>query len=390
MTALYSAPASQHEGIRDARILIADDTQLILESLTRELVKEKYDVTCAKNGREAITRLHANHFDLVITDLVMPEVGGIELLQEIKKTDPGTSVIIFTGHGDMNSAINALRLGADDYVLKPCEVDELLLRVSNCLEKRSLLRQLKEQNTRLMTEIVERKRLEEELRDYAEKVKFFSYSIAHDIKAPATSLHGLVHRLVNKFNGNLPEKAHRYCAQIVYASQQIVTLVDQINSYVSAKESPLKFDWIELNKVIRSVKKEFALQLDARHIRFVSPKKLPAIRADGTALVRVLRNCMDNALKYGGNELRQIELDYRQTSKFHMLSMKNDGKAMTRDECETVFEVFKRQQSSRGITGTGLGLAIVKELIHQHQGEVWAEPGDKKGVCFHMSIARNL
>ena len=116
------------------KILIVDDKQQTLDSLAKELIREEYVVTCAINGQEAITRLRNNHYDLVITNLMMPGVNGIGLLREIKKTAPETSVIIFTAYGDMNSVIDALRLGADDYLLKPCDIDELLFRVSHCLE----------------------------------------------------------------------------------------------------------------------------------------------------------------------------------------------------------------------------------------------------------------
>ncbi len=372
------------------KILIADDKPLILGSLKKALSNQEYQVTGAGNGKEVITCLRDGQYDLVITDLMMPEINGTELIQEIKKTAPETSVIIFTGYGDMHSVIDALRAGVDDYLLKPCEIDELLLRVSNCLEKRSLVHRLKEQNRRLKKEILARKRLEEKLRGQAEKVKLFSYSIAHDIKAPAISLHGLTHLVDKKFKPLLPQKGQDYCNQILHSSLQIITLVDQINSYMAAKESQLRLEWVPMQKVVGSVRKEFELQLDGRQIHWVEPSDLPTIRADGTALVRALRNCIDNALKYGGEELHEIIINYKQTPKFHIFSVSNDGVGMTRDECDTIFELFTREKSSGGVQGTGLGLAIVKELIQQHKGEVWADPGEEKGVSFYMSIARDL
>jgi len=272
-------------------ILIVDDKQQTLDSLAKELSREEYVVTCAANGKEAITRLRDNHYDLVITNLMMPVVNGIILLREIKKTAPETSVIIFTAYGDMNSVINALRLGADDYLLKPCDIDEVLFRVSHCLEKRNLLQQLTEQNHSLRKEIAERRRLEEELREHAEKIKLFSYSIAHDIKAPAISLYGLAKLFIKKFDALLPEKGHSYCAQFLHSSQQIVILVDQINSYMSAKEIPLNLERIQLQQLIESTREEFALQLDARRIKWVvEPKEFPAILADKMAILRVMRN----------------------------------------------------------------------------------------------------
>ncbi len=374
----------------EAKILLVDDEQIILDSLARELSQEGYRPVCMANGREAIRLLEQEHFDLVITDLVMPEIHGIELLREIKQKDPSVHVVILTGYGDLSSAIEALRLGADDYLLKPCDTDELLFRVSRCLEKRSLLRQLTEQNNRLQQEIRGRAQLEEKLREEANKTMLFSYSIAHDIKAPAICIHGLTKLLVKNFRALLPEKGRSYCTQIQQSAEHILTLVDQIGLYLSAKESPLTIESVPLAEVIDSIREEFSLQFAARRIQLVEPAKLPTIRADRTALVRILRNCIDNALKYGGERLQKIIFRYKQTPQFHMLSLSNDGVSMSQDECESVFELFRREKSSRGVQGTGLGLAIVKEMIGRHKGEVWAEPDEEKGVVFHMSIAREL
>lgn len=376
--------------MHEAKILIVDDEQLICDSLVRELSQEGYHVTGAANGKEAVKRLQNEHYDLVLTDLVMPELDGIELLREIKQTAPETSVIIFTGYGDMHSVIEALRLGAADYLLKPCDTGELLFRVSLCLEKRGLLRQLTEQNNKLREEMARRQRLEEELREQAKKITLFSHSIVHDIKVPAISIHGLINLFIKKFKVFLPEKGHQYCTQILRAVEQIVTLVDQMNRYLSAKESPLKIESVSLKEIVALIREEFSVQLDARRIQWVVPVKLPTIRADRTALMRVIRNCIDNALKYGGETLGEIAIHYKQTPGFHVLSVSNDGVSMTRDECETIFELFRREKSSQGIQGTGLGLAIVKEIMLRHKGGVRAEPYGEKGVVFHMSIAKDL
>ncbi|WP_051554293.1 response regulator [Desulfobulbus elongatus] len=122
-------------------ILLVDDEQLIRASLSRELTGEPsgFEVTAAACGEEAIARLHERGWHLVITDLFMPGLDGFQVLKEAKRIDPHTMVIILTGHADMESVIDALRLGADDFLQKPCEIDELLCRISNCFVKRDLL-----------------------------------------------------------------------------------------------------------------------------------------------------------------------------------------------------------------------------------------------------------
>ncbi len=125
-----------------SRILIVDDEKSIRLSLADELEDEGYSVSTAANGEEAFEILKENAFDLVITDLMMEGIDGIEVLKKAKILDPVISVLILTGYGNLETAIAALRLGADDYLLKPCEINELLLRVKRGLEKREMQKKI--------------------------------------------------------------------------------------------------------------------------------------------------------------------------------------------------------------------------------------------------------
>lgn len=125
------------------KILLVDDEEAILLSFRKFLQAENYEVTTATSGEEALSKIAAGQYDLVITDLIMEGVDGIKVLQEAKKLNPELVVFILTGYGDLTSAIDALRLGADDYLLKPCDADELLLRIARALAKQALTRKIK-------------------------------------------------------------------------------------------------------------------------------------------------------------------------------------------------------------------------------------------------------
>jgi DNA-binding NtrC family response regulator len=120
------------------KILVVDDEDIIRESLSYILNKEKYDVDEAANGKIAFDMLKDKSYDLVITDLEMPEMKGIELLEEIKKLNVQTNTIVITAYGSVDTAIAALRSGASDYILKPVEFDELLIKVKKLFEVREL------------------------------------------------------------------------------------------------------------------------------------------------------------------------------------------------------------------------------------------------------------
>ena len=123
-------------------LLLVDDDPFILEGIGSDLEYRGYQVTRAASGEKAVTLLETFYFDLVITDLIMGHTGGIQVLQKAKQLHSNAKVMILTGFGDMNSAIDALRYQADDYLLKPCESEEMLLRVKNCLEDLELTRRI--------------------------------------------------------------------------------------------------------------------------------------------------------------------------------------------------------------------------------------------------------
>lgn len=128
--------------MQDKSILLVDDERLILHSIERELKLRHFGVTPAASGEDAIAALESDHFDLVITDLMMTGLDGFQVLKKAKKISPHTSVIIVTGYSDITSAIDALRLGADDYLQKPFDMNELFFRMSRCFDKQELARQL--------------------------------------------------------------------------------------------------------------------------------------------------------------------------------------------------------------------------------------------------------
>lgn len=125
--------------MKHEHILVVDDEAIIRKSISANLLAEGYQVSTAQNGEEAVAALKMGSFDLVVTDLVMPGLDGIELLKQTKSLAPSIPVLILTGQGDLDSAIKALRSGADDYILKPCDIDELLERISRCLERRQYI-----------------------------------------------------------------------------------------------------------------------------------------------------------------------------------------------------------------------------------------------------------
>lgn len=138
-------------------ILLVDDEEIIRKTISADLRDKGYNVAVAESGEEALKALQKakdkdvngrsaarpSSYDLVITDLKMELIDGIQVLKTVKEISPETMVIILTGYGNLQSAIDAIRLHADDYVLKPCNIEELDFRIAHCLKRREIQRKIK-------------------------------------------------------------------------------------------------------------------------------------------------------------------------------------------------------------------------------------------------------
>ena len=235
-----------------------------------------------------------------------------------------------------------------------------------------------------------RKVAEEKVIESAEKIKLFSYSISHDLKSPAIGIHGLALLLLKQSEHLLDEKCQRTCKQIIQTSALIEELVTHINTFISTRESPLSLERVPMADVMEVIRDEVSERLKAEGVKLAQPDHLPEIRADRLSMIRVIRNLVDNALKYGGEKLSRIVFEHSENGTHHIFSVTDDGAGLQEEDLEGIFDAFKRKKSARGIQGTGLGLAIVKEIMKRHGGDAWAEPGAEHGVTFYLSISKAL
>ena len=239
-------------------------------------------------------------------------------------------------------------------------------------------------------DITERKVMEEALAKSAEKIKLFAYSITHDLKSPAVGIYGMTSLLAKHCRDSLDERGKEYCDKILRASEHVASLIDKINTYIVAKEAPLNFERVNISEIIRLVADEFSAQFVVRGIAWFQPTIPVEIVADRLSMVRAFRNFIDNALKYGGDELSEIRIDYDELEDCHIFSVGDDGAGVRHGDYEGIFALFQRDESARAVEGAGLGLAIVKEIAERHHGRVWAEPRKPRGTTFRIAVAKNL
>jgi K+-sensing histidine kinase KdpD len=238
--------------------------------------------------------------------------------------------------------------------------------------------------------INERQEAEVALRQSSEQLKFFAYSVMHDLKSPAIGIYGLTELLHKHYKDTLDERGKRYCDQILKASVHVAALIEKINVYIATKEASLKIEKIKVKEILQILREEFSSRLAARQIGWVEPETMIEIKADKLSLLRVFRNLVDNALKYGGKDLSEIRIEYRESERFHTFSISDNGVGIEGEDYEKIFALFQRDAKSKGVEGAGLGLAIVREIVEQHGGKVWLEPGKEMGTTFHMSLPKDL
>ncbi len=229
-----------------------------------------------------------------------------------------------------------------------------------------------------------------ELKRQKEAIEFFAYSVSHDLKSPAIGIHGLTRRLKKGYASCLNDKGRQYCDQILKGAEQVVRLVDRINAYIMAKEARMRFESFRMKEVVETIRNEFADALTLRKVRWEEPDVLPVIVGDKILLMRIFRNLVDNALKYGGIELTRISILYREEVDRHVFSVSDDGVSLSTEDPDRLFQLFRRAETSKGVEGTGLGLATVKEIAERHQGTVWLDQKGGKGTTFCVSISKKL
>jgi PAS domain S-box-containing protein len=242
----------------------------------------------------------------------------------------------------------------------------------------------------MILDITDRKEMEEALERSSEKIKRFAYSVSHDLKSPAAAIYGLTKRLHEHYGDSLDEKGRRYCGQILRASLHVGALIEKINAYIEAQEAPLSAEEIDVREILQVIKDEFSPRLTIRQITWLEPEIIPEIKADKLSMLRVFRNFVDNALKYGGEDLSEISIGYQGDDDFHIFSVSDNGEGIRGGDYESLFTAFRRDVTSKAVEGAGLGLAIVSEIAERHKGRVWAEPGKDQGATFFISLSKDL
>lgn len=339
--------------LEEKRILIIDDEIRMADSLKTLLTNYGYKVAVAYNGEEGIECLKQNDYHLVITDLRMGEIDGLDIMKYVENNLPKTYMIIITGHASTESAIEALHRQAFDYITKPFDFDLLKSSVEKAFIK------------------IESMLMKDEM----------IYMLTHDIKIPLTSIIGYASIIFDKNTGKLNERAKHYVETICVNSQKILSLIDNFltSCKIEAGKLVLCGNDIDVNFLFKELLNIFVLEASKNGIKleYDIPECLPTIYADENLIYRAFANILSNAIKYTPkNGLIKVKVEKVDAAESHLekdtllFNVSNTGGGIAQEDLPYIFDKYKRAKNIRGIEGSGLGLYVVKFIIEAHCGKV--------------------
>ena len=372
-----------------ARLLVVDDEENIVLTISEVLRLEGYEVDVAASGSEAVGKLVAREYDLVLTDLHMEEGDGISLLEEIRARAPLTITIVLTGFAALETAIAALRQGAYDYLTKPCIIEELKHTVRRGIEHRRLM--LAEREARAGLEQMNReleRRVEErtaelqsvnrELTEANRSKDIFLATLSHELRTPLTPVLGWVNLLRSSGPGADAALQKQGLDAIERNARLQARLVDDLLDISRAVSGKLRieFEPVNLCAVIESAVETMRADFEARGVELavVLPDSSLVVQGAPLRLQQIIWNLLSNAVKFtprGGH----VSLRAWRAGGEAQVEVSDNGIGIETDFLPQVFDRFRQADGSttRQFGGLGLGLAIVRALAELHGGEVRAD-----------------
>ena len=364
-------------------ILLVDDEPDIRDVLSLSLSDMGYQVYEAENGDEALRIFRDVQPLMVMTDIKMPGMDGIALLQKVKHENPETEVIMITGHGDMDLAIRSLKCEATDFITKPINVEALEIALRRARENIITRQKLKEYTENLETLVREKS----ELQSHLSSLGLMIGSISHGIKGLLTGLDGGMYLLDSGF-------AKEDRDQVKEGWEIVKLIIERIRKMIldilfCAKERKLRLERINIRNFVEEIVKEIEPKFKSQKIKFVNDfgADLGEFEVDVTyvhsALLNIIENAADACLRDKTKKSHKIIFGAGQNEDKIFFEIIDNGIGMDDDTQEKIFTPFF---SSKGTKGTGLGLFIANTIIKQHGGEINVKSKVGQGTLFQIKI----
>jgi len=372
-------------------ILLIEDEQDIRDSYLDMLGFIGLQADAAENGIEGLKKLEHKSYDIVVTDLNMPQMDGMETMRRIKKKNPDIEVIVITGFATIENAISAMKQGAFDYITKPVSFEHVKIVLNKCIQKILAHRE----NQALRNSNVQLREINE-LKD-----KFITIT-NHELRTPLAVLRGYFDLLEMETGELNNDEINEYMEIINHTLNEMMAMIDSMHdlssfkNFVTTHEKSL----IDINDLLTDVCKESKIFFDKRNIQLSEEYNANPIyvRVDEKLMRRAVRELLQNALKYTKENGKVIVSSKDVDSRNQVfIKVADNGIGIPVDKQDLIFEPFYEVQDvlhhSTSKTdfmggGIGVGLSLVKEIVASSDGEVVVESAPDKGSTFTIILPK--
>ncbi|MGA9348186.1 MAG: response regulator [Anaerolineae bacterium] len=374
---------------KPARILVVDDELGIREGCRRALVPHGFEVEVAENAPIGLRKLRAGHFDVLLLDIMMPGMSGLEMLQQVRQLAPDIIVIIITGYATIELSVQAIHEGAHDFIAKPF-TSELLLQVINReLERWDLRREAKRARA-LEEETRELARAKAELEKLEAIESRFMLTMVHILRAPVAVLQNSI-QLIRK--GYVPpEEQPALLERADLRAGELLTILDDLLLLAYLKEGVglTKVETVSVADVLAVVLATLKGQADQQGVTLtVEVADQPHVLANPDHVKALWTHLLSNAIRYTPAE-GQVSVSLRTDREQGQVigAVSDTGIGVAADDISRIFEEFYRTQEAKAMqeTGTGLGLPIVQQVVEMYSGTIEVESVAGQGSTFRFTL----
>lgn len=352
-------------------ILIVDDEKVIRDLCSKAL--GGYHILQAGDGREALNLLAGQPVDLVLTDIMMTGMNGLELLEEIKNHAPNQAVVMMTGYGDKEIILRALKLNADDFISKPINLLQLRTLVAKVLERVSL-----------REELVQLKKMDQL------KSEFLGL-VSHKLKTPATVISLFIQNLVQDNKQQFDADFSRNLTLIQEESDYLTSLIQDLLRYSGSilQTRPVRHETTDMVALATRCLIEYQNNSASQDTTLINnlPAALPLLAVDRVQIAFCLRALLDNAVKFspGGG---RISLSALADEQHLAVSVSDEGPGIAAEQQTKIFEKFYQidPDNTGQIRGFGLGLFYAREFLKAHHGRLSLKSQPGHGSTFTLQL----
>jgi two-component system sensor histidine kinase/response regulator len=358
------------------KLLLVDDHPENLLALEAILEAPGQELVFARSGAEALRHLLQSDFAAIILDVMMPEMDGFETAALIRQRERSrnTPILFLTALGKSEEALfKGYDIGAVDYLIKPIVPSILKSKIA-------VFVQLKRQS-----ELLEAKNVE--LNAIIEELEAFSYSVAHDLRAPLARIDGFSQALLESQGERLDEDGKRYLQKVSASTQRMCGLVDDLLGLSRVTRGEMRRERVDMSALARSVAMELQQREPDRHVELIV-RPDSAASGDPALLQAALYNLLENSWKFTSKHKHaRIEFGEIEKDGVPVYFVRDDGAGFDMASSPRLFQAFQRLHSNSEFAGNGVGLATVARIVKRHGGRVWAEGGVERGATFYFSLS---